>query len=140
MKKQKLNRRHTFRGFTLMELVIVIGIISVAALPILGMFIESAKSIESNYDIQTATQLAQECAEHLLAEKRTRAVAYASLSTDCTALTYPFNGFSAPTVTITDPYSGAGCPATATCKLVQIDAIKNSVSLSSVTFMLADSQ
>ena len=126
MKKLNLNRRHTFRGFTLIELVVVIGMISVAARPILGLFIESAKSIESNYDIQTATQLVQECAEHMLAEKRTRVVAYASLSTDCTALTYPFNGFPAPTVTITDPYDVtgvAGCPATASCKLVQIDAI-----------------
>ncbi|MCK4951259.1 MAG: type II secretion system protein [Gammaproteobacteria bacterium] len=130
------------RGFTLIELIIVIAIMSVAALPILGMFIESAKTIETNLDIQTATRLAEECGELILAQKRNEQVVYgyANIDTDCTALTYPYNGFSAPTVTITDPFSGSGCPATASCKLIQVDAIKNSVTLSSITFMLADSQ
>lgn len=134
------------RGFTLIELVIIMGILSVAAVPILGMFIEAGKSTATNLDLQTAIQLAQECSELILAQKRLDIDIYPTYGyagiTDCSALAakFPINGFTAPpTVTITDPFTDTGCPdATASCKLIQVAAIKNGSTLASISFMVAD--
>ena len=137
------------KGVTLIELIIVIGVLSAAAVPILGMFINAGKSTATNLDVQTAVQLVQECSELILAQKRLDIVLYPLYGyaniTDCSALAakFPFNGFTAaPTVTITDPFdnnANAGCPdKKAFCKLIQVDAIKNGSTLASMSFMVAD--
>jgi len=133
-------------GFTLIELVIVMVLLSIAVVPILSMYTEAAKSSAVNLDLQTATQLVQECSELILAQKRLDTSVYPAYGyagiTDCSALSakFPFNGFTAPpTITITDPFTDTGCPAvTASCKLIQIDAIKNGSILASMSFMVAN--
>jgi prepilin-type N-terminal cleavage/methylation domain-containing protein len=54
-------------GFTLIEMVLVIIIISIASVPLFGMFSQAASSLLINEKTQTAVQLAQERAEFLLA-------------------------------------------------------------------------
>lgn len=148
-KPAKKELGYVVKGFTLIELIITMGVVSVAAVPILGMFINAGKSIATNLDVQTAVQLVQECSELILAQKRLDAVLYPLYGyaniTDCSALAakFPFNGFTAaPTVTITDPFDNnadAGCPdKKAFCKLIQVDAIKNGSTLASMSFMVTD--
>lgn len=149
MKPGNKNPGRVVKGITLIELIIVIGILSIAAVPILGLFIQAGKSTATNLDLQTAVQLVQECSELILAQKRLDVVLYPLYGyaniTDCSALDpkFPFNGFTAaPTVTITDPFdnnANAGCPdKKADCKLIQVDAIKNGSTLASLSFMVAD--
>lgn len=133
-------------GFTLIELIIVMVLLSVAAVPILGMYIEAAKSSAANLDLQTAIQLVQECSELILAQKRLDTAVYPAYGyagiTDCSALAakFPFNGFTAPpAITITDPFTDTGCPdVAANCKLIQVNAIKNGSTLASMSFMVAN--
>jgi prepilin-type N-terminal cleavage/methylation domain-containing protein len=123
------------RGFTLIELVLVILILTIASTALVALFGRLTGSMDINHDIQAAAQLAQECAEHLLAARRENGYAMGGI-TDCSALP-AFNGFGPPAVVTTNPYIGGGCPAAATCKLVSISAAYGE-GASTVELMLAD--
>lgn len=73
------------RGVTLIEMVIVIVILAVAATAIMDQFVNSANSYQTNESVQTAAQLAQECAEHILATRRLQGYTTA-IAVDCSAL------------------------------------------------------
>lgn len=112
-------------GFSLLELVLVIILVSLAAVPILGTFNQVGSAIVVNEEMQIATQLVQEQAEQLLADKRNLGYTTPSLIAGVTAtapLPAPYGLFDR-TVTITDETSASlnGCPAAATCKLIQVD-------------------
>ncbi|MBU1190964.1 MAG: prepilin-type N-terminal cleavage/methylation domain-containing protein [Gammaproteobacteria bacterium] len=76
-------RRHA--GFTLIEMVLVIVILSIAGLAILNQFSNMSRSYFSNERLQTSTQLAQECAEQVLAIRRLQSYA-AAVASGCPAL------------------------------------------------------
>ena len=107
-------------GFTLIELVIVIMILGISSVSLVVLYGQVAGSVGINQNITAAAQLAQECGEYLLAQRRNNGYAMSGIS-DCSALP-AFNGYGPPLVTLTNPYSGAGCPATATCKRFTIKA------------------
>ena len=58
------------QGFTLIELVVVMLIISGGLLGITSLFSNSVKSLSTNEDLQFAAQAAQQCAERVLALRR----------------------------------------------------------------------
>lgn len=122
-------------GFSLIELVIVIILLSISSVALISVFGQVSGSISINNDIQTGAQLAQECVEHILAARRQSGYDLGGI-TDCSALA-AFNGFGPPTVSITDPYSGSGCPGGALCKLVTINAAYGDGG-STVTLLLTD--
>ncbi len=124
----------TRNGFTLIELVMVIVLLSVSSVGLMTLFGQLTNSLSINNDIQTAAQLAQECAEHLLAARRQAGYDLGGIS-DCSALP-ALNGFGPPTVSISDPYVGAACPGSANCKLLTINATYGD-GVSNVTLMLA---
>ena len=98
-------------GFTLIEMVLVIVIISVASVPLFGLFSRAATSLLINEKTQTAAQLAQEQAEFLLAIRRNQDFDAAELSGNTSeVLSGNYAGFNRSTV-ITQPPSGPGCPA-----------------------------
>jgi prepilin-type N-terminal cleavage/methylation domain-containing protein len=123
------------KGFTLIELVMVIVLLSISTAGLVTLFGQLTGSLSINNDIQTAAQLAQECAEHLLAARRQAGYDLGG-TTNCSALP-TFNGFGPPAVTISDPYAGSACPATANCKLLTINATYGS-GASTVTVLLTD--
>jgi prepilin-type N-terminal cleavage/methylation domain-containing protein len=114
----------TATGFTLIELVMVIVLLSISSAGLIMLFGQLTNSLAINNDIQTAAQLAQECAEHLLGARRQAGYNLGGV-TDCSALP-AYNGFGPPAVTISDPYAGAACPGGASCKLLTIDATYDS--------------
>ena len=122
-------------GFSLIELVIVIVVFSIAAIPLLGGFANVARWLDTEQDIPIATQLSQECAEHLMLQRRTNG--YASItSTSCDVLP-AFAGYTR-SLTITSPYTGSACPTGASCKLVAISVAKGGNTVDTNTFMLVD--
>lgn len=112
------------RGFSLIELLLVIMLLSIISVALVTMFGQLAGKVDINHDINAAAQMAQECGEYLLSQRRENGYGMSSIS-DCIALP-SFNGNSPAAVTVTDPYSGAGCPASASCKLFNINATYDS--------------
>lgn len=124
------------RGFSLIELVAVIVLLSVAGTAIVGMYGSVASSLGENQDIQTGVQLTQECGEYLLnARRNNAAIGYtnATGSTFCSAILPAFPGYTV-SIAFTDPYAGAACPGT--CKLAQITASKGTDTVATTTLML----
>jgi len=123
-------RHGLVRGFSLIEMIIVIVVLSIGAVALLSMQGQVVRGQADDNDIQTGAQLLQECGEQILATRR-RGTGYDSIviSTDCYLLA-GLGGFTAPSVDVT-PYTGTGCPAGATCKLAVISVSKGGATLTS---------
>lgn len=109
------------RGFSLIELVMVIVVLAVGAAALLQQFTQVAVSLNINEEIQTSAQLAQEAAEQALMDRRN--LGYASLTAGTTTenLTGNYNGYTRViTITDTDQSTSAACPGGASCKDVQV--------------------
>ena len=106
------------RGVTLIEMVIVIVILAIAATAIMDQFVTSARSYETNESVQTAAQLAQECAEHILATRRLQGYATAIAAT-CPALpaAYTSSGY------VRNASFGAAPAACVTAPCAQVDVV-----------------
>jgi len=133
----------TQKGFTLIELVLVIIIISVASVPLFGLFSQASTSLLNNEAIQTAAQLAQERAEFVLSRKRelgfNGAVSELAVTTITENLTGNFSAYTRTTV-ITQPVAPppAGCPGGALCKQVVVSVDTGGPTLAQVTFLLVN--
>jgi len=127
--------RTSQHGFTLLELVMVIMLVALASIPILGQFSQVSGSLLVDEVIQTAAQLAQERAEGVLADRR--AAGYVAVPTGTT--NDVLSGAYAPynrTVTVTQPPTGGGCAAGATCKEVIVSVDHSGKTRAEVTFIL----
>ena len=105
------------RGFTLVEMVMVIVILGIASVALMDQFVNTSKSYLINEQLQTATQLAQECAEHILATRRGQDYAAAIVAT-CPPLplSYSTAGYAR---TRTVSFAPAAC-VTAPCAQVDV--------------------
>ncbi len=125
-------------GFTLLELIAVIVILAIAAVPISGLFTKASLSLLENRSVQTATQLAQEQAELIFGRRRTQGFASILTGTYPEVLTGNYTGFNR-TTTISQPVaSPAGCPTGALCDLVTVSVDKGASPLSEITFVLVN--
>lgn len=126
------------RGFSIIEVIMVIVIVAIAAVAIGAAFARMSSSLALNEDLQRASQVAQECAEHILSRARPprghyAAVAAASPSAEC-------NGMAAAglnrvvNVTAMAP-GGALCAAGWACKRVEVSVTKGAAAVN-VNFML----
>jgi type II secretory pathway pseudopilin PulG len=103
------------KGFTLIELVVIIMILSISSVSLVSLYGQVAWTVGINQDITAAAQLAQECGEYLLEQRRTNGYAMSGIN-DCSALPV-FNGNGPPTVSL------SGCPvAGVTCKQFTVNA------------------
>ena len=138
---------NTQRGFTLIEMVAVIIILSVASVPLFGMFTQASLSLADNENIQTAAQLAQERAEAILAVRRDQGYGAAALAPGTYPETFPVAGnyaaYTRSTV-ISQPPVGPGCPlhpvtlVPATCKEVVISVSRNGRTHAQLGFLLVN--
>jgi prepilin-type N-terminal cleavage/methylation domain-containing protein len=126
------------QGFSLIELVVVIVLLGIAAVALLQQFSQAAGSLARNEQIQTATQLAQQGAEERLALRRLAGYADPGLDpgSNTENLAAPFAGYNR-TVTITEP-AAAGCPALALCKDVQVSVDRGSGTLARIDLLLVN--
>jgi len=131
------------RGFTLIELIIAIVVVAIAAVAIGSAFAFMTRSQVLSSDLQRASQIAQECAEHVVGLAR-KPGTYASVapvaanSAICNGLPAPGAGFTR-TVNIRDQATagvvGAVCTAGWGCKHVQVIAARGNAVVT-VNFML----
>ena len=117
-------------GFTLVESIIVLVVLAIAAVAIVSLQGNIFFGQSGNKDLQVGVQLMQECAEQVLAIRQKNGYSDSSLTdraaatSNCSGMTV--TGYSAATVTITSGNSSttgmAACPtSTGTdCKLVSI--------------------
>jgi prepilin-type N-terminal cleavage/methylation domain-containing protein len=126
------------KGFTLIELVLVIVIVAVASVPLFGLFTQASSSMLSNEAIQTAAQLAQERVELVLGVRRKQGFDAIATGTTNEGLTGSFAGFNRST-SVTQPLTPpAGCPAGASCKLVVVTVDRGAAALAQVPMVLID--
>jgi prepilin-type N-terminal cleavage/methylation domain-containing protein len=127
--------QRTQQGFTLIELVMVIMLTALASIPILGQFSQASGMLLTDEIIQTATQLAQERAESLLADRRTAGYAAIATGTVNDVLAGAYGSYSR-SVTVTSPPTGSGCASGATCKEVVVSVDHSGRTRAEVTFLL----
>jgi prepilin-type N-terminal cleavage/methylation domain-containing protein len=142
------------KGFTLVESIIVLVTLGIAAVAIISLQHNIFYGLSQDKDIQVSTRLVQACAEHILAIAR-QSGGYSSITlagpgtaatTSCGNLP-TVSGYNAPSVTIADGNSGSiattyskwdACPYSsgALCKLVSITLTGSG--LTPVVLMLAN--
>lgn len=120
------------KGFTLIELIIAIVVVAIAAVAIGSAFAYMSRSQVLSSDLQRASQIAQECAEHIVGLRR-KPGSYASVvpvganSAICNGLPAITGGFTR-TVNVVD-VAGAGasfCAAGWACRRIEITAQRGS--------------
>jgi prepilin-type N-terminal cleavage/methylation domain-containing protein len=116
------------RGFSLIELIITIVVVAIAAVAIGSAFAYMTRSQVLSVDLQRASQIAQECAEHIVGRAR-KPNSYAALAAGgaaiCDSLPAPGGGFMR-TVSMAAPGVGAVCSAGWGCTHVQVTAGRGS--------------
>lgn len=110
-------------GVTLLELVILIIVIGVVAVPFASQLLTTSRSLSINNYIQTGVAEARACAEHVLYTKRSLGYDAIANNTICNNLTAPIAPLSrAVTVTNTTSATEPACPTgSSACKIVDID-------------------
>lgn len=121
------------QGATLIETVLVLVIVAIAATAIMDQFVTSADSYRINEALQTSAQLAQECAEHVLATRRLQGYA-AALAATCPALppAYAAAGYARTASPGAAPAACAG----ASCAQVDVIVTHDATERARVVFML----
>ena len=128
-------------GFSLIELVMVIVILSIGVVAIGSAFAYLSRSLALNEDLQRTWQIAQECADHVLGQARKpgsyAAVPLGSPSSACDSVA-AVGGYTR-TVDVTALASGGALCSGAGwgCKRVDIAVTRGAVT-ASLNFMIVD--
>jgi prepilin-type N-terminal cleavage/methylation domain-containing protein len=133
MRHARPRRFAASRGFTLIESILVVVLLGLAAATIISMQRNIFFSQDGNRDLEVGVQLMQECAEQILAIRRQSG--YPVDAGACSTLGNT-GGFGAPSVNMADDSSGAACPSGGTCSQVVISVSKPGASLTPVTLEL----
>lgn len=134
-----MNRLRGNAGFSLMEAIAVIVLLGVGVVAILSMFSTGTRSIGMNIDSQIATQLAQQRAEQILADRRNPARGYGYVIAGNYGPETPVAGFPNynRTVAITTPFVSPACPAApANCKQVVVTVTSSGINVANATLMV----
>lgn len=134
-----MKRRH---GFSIIELIIVIVVVAIAAVALGSAFNYISRSQRLGVDLLAATQLAQECAAHVIGRTRKpgtyAAVATASPSTFCDGLPAIEPGFTRVLNVTSMTAGGVLCSAGWACKRVEIIVTRAGSNLVTLDFMLVN--
>ena len=119
------------RGFTLVESIVVLVVLSIAAVAIISMQGNIFYGQSGNRDIEVGVQLMQECAEQILVTRRQ--IGYASVDQDTCNSLGNYGGFGVPDVTVTaNDVTGtpSPCPGNVPCCISNSSTCTVSVTLS----------
>lgn len=126
------------RGFTLIELVMII-----VALGIMGAFLSTTltqlpRPLTVNEGAQTASQLAQQCSERILEQRRNPLIGFTPIASGiCVGL--PVLPGYAITDVVDAAFVGGACPgAVGTCKRVTVTVTRNAVTVATTDFVLVN--
>ena len=123
MKHARPHRFAGARGFTLVESIIVLVVLSIAAAGIISLQGNIFYGQSGNKDLEVGAQLMQECAEQILATRQQSG--YSAVNTNTCNTMGNVGGFGAPCVNVTSDNAGAACPSGGTCNKVEISVSKN---------------
>jgi type II secretory pathway pseudopilin PulG len=133
----------TARGFSLIELIMIIVAIGVIGAFLTTSFTQLPRSLAVNEGAQTASQLAQECSEQMIARRRSTVAGFgfASIvigSDPCAGL--PTLAGYTVTGTVVDLSGVAPCPSVAanSCKRVTVTVTRNAVTVAVNEIMLVN--
>lgn len=121
------------RGYTLVESIIVLVVLSIAAVGIISMQANIFKGRSDNRNIEVGVQLMQECAEQILATRQH--LGYANVNANTCDTLGNYGVFDGRSVNVTPDNAGV-CPSGGTCKKVVIYVSKAGVNLTPVTLEL----
>lgn len=137
-----MNRPHLLpharaHGFSLIELVIIIVVMAIAATGIIALNAGIFSGQTTNTQLQVSSALMQECGELVLAIRQKEGFTStklnnstnATIAVGCDKATS--TGYGPPTVTIASPTgsAAAACPTGRNCKLVTIVLVKPDIAL-----------
>ena len=134
-----MNRLRRNTGFSLVEVIAVIVLLGVGVVAILSMFSSGTRTIGANVDSQIATQLAQQRAEQILADRRNPTRGYGYVIAGNYGPETPVTGFPNynRAVAITTPFASAACPAApVNCKQVVVTVTSAGVNVANASFMV----
>ena len=138
------------RGFTLIELVAIIVLLSIAGTTIIGMYGQVGRSLVTNQDTQTGAQLVQACAERIMAFRRntTSGFGYANVTVGsntgaCNAGFTAVGGFTTPPVVDVTAHNSTTLPACPSlvadsCKQVDIRISRDGLQAANLSLMLVN--
>jgi prepilin-type N-terminal cleavage/methylation domain-containing protein len=113
-------------GFTLIELVIVMVVVSIGTVSLLKLFANNNTSLNTSEAFQLATQYAQECADKVVADNRS-GTTIATTTCDTLPSVSPYTR----TVSVTADATSA-CPSgySLTCNDIQVTVSRSNPSVS----------
>lgn len=130
------------RGFTLLETIVLIVVVSAAASGLFVMYGQTSTTLITNENVQTAAQLVQQCSERVFAFRRdgnTTTRGYNNVTTAiCDGLPLPA-GYTR-TVTLTTITGAAPCPITTpatNCRRVDV-VVSRGTPQAQATFLLVE--
>lgn len=115
------------RGFSLIELIMIIVLLGIGLTGLMAMFGRSTLGMTDDVAIQTGAQLVQQCAEHILGQRRRHpggtVAGYDSITdASCSGLPAAPSGYALAPLVVTDPYTAGACTGLANCKRIEIVA------------------
>ncbi len=127
-------------GFTLIETLMVVVVLGVAAATIVTLQGNIFVGQGANKDMQVGVHLMQECAEQVLAiRRRSPATGYVAVTTAACAGLGNFGDFGVPQVTLADDggVSVSACASTSSYCTASITIGKDGANLSPITLRLS---
>lgn len=129
-------------GFSIIELIIVIVVVAIAAVAIGSAFAYISRSQALGANLQLASQIAQECADHVTGVGRkpgsyAAVVPVASPSTICNSVPAVPAGFTR-VVNVSLVAAGPLCTAGWACKRIEIIVTRAGANLVTLNFMLVN--
>lgn len=124
------------RGFTLIEMVMSIVIISIAAVALLNATMNSGRALRLTDRVQTGATFVNECGEYIAASRRNSTKTYAQINTTiCNFFTLP-TGFTSNVAL--SALATSACPSGAACQTVTISAYDNGALASQGVMMITN--
>ncbi len=139
-----LRARQMHRGVTLLEMVVVVVLVAVAAVSLGGLFTTAVRGLPGNEQLQSAGQLAQACAERIYAARHVPGFVFeatpASLAVAHCGLPA---GAAAYALTLTEtaqPLPAAVCPVGLVCRhlVVKVSHATTAGFVSQLDFLLVE--
>ena len=133
----------TARGFSLIELIMIIVALGIASAFLAPTFTQLPRSLAVNEGAQTSSQLAQQCSERVLALRRSTVAGFGFgsivIGSDPCAGLPTLTGY-AVTGNVVDWSNVAPCPSAAanSCKRVTVTVNRNAVTVAVNEIMLVN--